>query len=183
MSRRTSQRKPKLSQRRSIRLDDLPPGMREQAARKLRAQMGVEEWKIQDRANKFGAKSFRDENGDWWDSESEYKRWLELQQLERAGEIRNLRAKVAYNFGLVTYDDAGKQRREWLVIRSKGYPNGRKVKYIADFVYIDCRRERGRAGVMVVEDRKGFQTQESKLKIALMELFYGVRVEITRAPK
>lgn len=62
-----------------------------------------------------------------------------------------------------------------ILIRSERYPNGRKASYRADFVYQDHdRNER------VVEDVKGVDTSESRLRRAIVEAQYGVRVEIVR---
>lgn len=84
-----------------------------------------------------------------FDSRKEARRWTELQLLQRGGEIRDLRRQVKIE--LVGRDGA---------LRSA---TGRKLSYRADFVYFDCRH-----GYEVIEDAKGFQTPEYKLKRAVL---------------
>ena len=64
------------------------------------------------------------------DSKKEATRWMELQMLQRAGEIANLRRQV-------TFELIPKQDGE------------RACNYIADFVYLD------KSGKTIVEDAKG----------------------------
>ena len=62
-----------------------------------------------------------------------------------------------------------------VLIRSKGYPNGRRASYIADFKYFtDIEGNR-----MVVEDVKGMDTPVSRLKRAIVEAQYGIRILLT----
>lgn len=90
-------------------------------------------------------------------SAKEARRWKELQLLERAGHISDLRRQVKYILIPTQYDDKGK-----LLFRG--------VNYFADFVYRD------RAGKIVVEDCKGFRTEVYKIKAALMYLNYRIKV-------
>lgn len=100
-----------------------------------------------------------------FDSKGEGDRYLQLKIMERAGEIRDLEVKPVFYFCL---DD------RWAVIRSKGYPNGRKVKHIADFAYFDMRRNKD-----IVEDYKGdIDDDKGRLKRAFVELIHGVRIEL-----
>jgi hypothetical protein len=98
-----------------------------------------------------------------FDSKGELRRWHELQLLMRVGEISELRRQVKF---LLCVN--GKP----IFVRSEGFPNGRKVKFTADFVY----RENGRE---VVEDFKSYQTDIARLRIALVEACCGVIVKIT----
>lgn len=100
-----------------------------------------------------------------FDSRGEAKRWVELQLLERAGEIRNLRRQVV--FPLVIDGEP-------VLIRSEGFPGGRAAKITLDFGYIENEAE-------VTEDFKGFFTPEAKLRIAVFEAIYKTRVRISRA--
>ena len=98
--------------------------------------------------SKYRARGFRDGDGLWWASQAEYRRWRELQVLEAAGAIGNLRRQVGYPLEV----------------------NGQKIcRYVADFVY-------EQAGAEIVEDVKGFRTPEYKLKAALMKACYGVEI-------
>lgn len=114
-------------------------------------------------ANKYRAqKTVVD--GITFDSKKEAKRWCELRLLEKAGHIMNLE----------------RQHAIWLTIgntpikkKSKGYPNGRRVKWIADFVYFEGTKR-------IYEDTKGFRTREGALKIAIVEAMHPhVEVRLT----
>lgn len=85
-----------------------------------------------------------------FDSKAEAARFFELKLLERAGKISEL--KLQPEFPLL--DDFAK--------------NGKKVrgiKYVADFIYIEN-------GKIVVEDVKGMETREFKIKRKLFESKY-----------
>lgn len=88
-------------------------------------------------------------------SKREARRYGVLKMLEQAGEIRELERQVS--FPLMC---DGKP----IKIRSRGVPNGRQVRYVADFVYFDVRSNR-----RVVEDVKGYPSDVYKLKRAIME--------------
>ena len=95
-------------------------------------------------------------------SKREAKRYQELKLLERAGHISNLQLQPSWTFSVAGND---------LLIRSAGYPNGRKAKYVADFAFTD------RESVYHVQDSKGFRTDVFKWKKALMEACHGIIVE------
>jgi uncharacterized protein DUF1064 len=103
-------------------------------------------------------------DGEWFDSQSEAVRYGELRMLQRAGQIRGLQRQV--KFPIVINGESVK-------IRSEGYPNGRAVTYIADYVYFEGEAR-------VVEDRKGMDTPISRLKRALIEAIYHVKVRVTK---
>lgn len=89
-----------------------------------------------------------------YDSVREAKRAVELNLLERSGQISNLREQV--KFELVPKQDGE-----------------RSVSYIADFVYIEN-------GIEVVEDVKGFKTREFVIKRKLMLWLHGIRIKVVR---
>lgn len=94
-------------------------------------------------------------DGMTFDSKAELKRWLELQILERIGEIRCLNRQVPY-----------------LLIPKTKRPSGgheRECTYVADFTY-------DRNGVLVVEDVKGAATPEYRIKRKLMLFVHGIEV-------
>lgn len=97
-------------------------------------------------------------------STGEAKRWSTLRLLEKAGTLFHLQRQVSF---LLVIDSKP------ILIRSAGYPNGRAVKYTADFTYTD---ETG----FVVEEYKGFDTMESRLRRAVFEAIYGIQVRVTR---
>lgn len=84
-------------------------------------------------------------------STGEAARWGELQLLERAGAITGLRRQVSYP----------------LVVNAVLV-----ATYVADFVYWEGGRE-------VVEDWKGVETKEYKLKAKLVEACHGITIRVT----
>ena len=95
--------------------------------------------------NKYGAKKTM--VGDIkFDSRREASRWMELQLLERAGEISNLRRQVKVEL-------MGQHRP--LFTRT-----GRKMKFTADFGYTEN-------GVDVLDDCKGMPTRDYEVRVAV----------------
>jgi hypothetical protein len=112
------------------------------------------------RASKFGAERAESQDGRRFASKAERDRYEELRLLEAAGEIRGLTCQPSWHFPI------------------NGVPltiGGRKVRYTADFLYVDCR-----AGTTVVEDVKGVMTRDAVLRIALMRAVHGIEVRIVR---
>jgi hypothetical protein len=91
-----------------------------------------------------------------FDSKKEANRYSELVLLERAGKIQNLERQV--KFELIPY-----QRIDGKVVE-------RACHYIADFVY-------QQDGKKVVEDTKGYKTQEYIIKRKLMLYLKGIRIQ------
>ncbi|MEQ3625956.1 MAG: DUF1064 domain-containing protein [Celeribacter sp.] len=112
------------------------------------------------KANKFGAIAVT-VDGIRFDSMREARRWGELRLMEKAGEIRNLRRQVRIPLegrnGPIAFQ-----------------PSGRKAVYVADFVYEDSRLE----WAEVIEDSKGHQTPDFKLKRAVLAA-QGVEIVLT----
>ena len=108
------------------------------------------------RPNKYGAEPTV-LDGVRFHSKKEAKRWAELCLLERAGEIGNLERQV--EIPLVGRDGP--------ILT----PTGRQAHYIADFTYVDWRLN----GVKVIEDAKGAETPEFRLKRAILRA-QGVEV-------
>lgn len=96
--------------------------------------------------------------GRTFDSRKEFDRYQELLLLQRAGKIRDLQTQVRYELIPNQYGPDGK-----MVERS--------VAYKADFVYQDMA-----TGQTVVEDTKGFRTQEYIIKRKLMRYRYGIEI-------
>jgi len=86
----------------------------------------------------------------WFDSQKELRRWGELQLLQKAGEITNLRRQVPYEL----IPKNGKLRH---------------IVFIADFVYEENGKE-------VVEDSKGYRNRLYMLKWRLMLDRHGIQV-------
>jgi hypothetical protein len=95
--------------------------------------------------NKYGAK--KTQVGEVkFDSKKEATRWMELQLLERGGEISELRRQVKVEL-------IGQYRP--LYTRT-----GRKMKLTFDFAYIED-------GVQVYEDAKGMPTRDYEVRVAV----------------
>lgn len=104
-----------------------------------------------------------------FDSKKEYERYCELQLLEKAGKIQNLRRQVKYV--LIP------EQREPDIINpncslKKGKLLERECSYFADFVYEEN-------GETIVEDVKGFRTKEYGIKKKLMLYMHGVKIRET----
>lgn len=104
--------------------------------------------------SKYKAKKVKTEDG-VFDSQKEYKRWLELKQMLAEGTIKNLQRQVSYEL-------IPKQLISGKVVE-------RACSYKADFVYTFM-------GDTIVEDAKGFRTPEYIIKRKLMLWVHGIRV-------
>jgi hypothetical protein len=99
--------------------------------------------------NKYG-NQITESNGRKFRSKLEAGRNSELEALERAGLIRDLRRQVPYHLEV----------------------NGVRItRYDADFVYFDTA-----TGNETVEDTKGFETEYYKIKRALMLALNGIAI-------
>jgi hypothetical protein len=106
--------------------------------------------------NKFGAK--KTQVGEIkFDSRKEANRWMELQLLERGGEISNLRRQVRIPL-------MGQHRP--LYTRT-----GRKMVMTVDFAYIED-------GIEVLEDSKGAWTRDFEVRYAVA-IAMGLNLRIT----
>jgi len=113
--------------------------------------------------NKYGAKKV-EVNGEKFGSKLEHSRWCGLLVAERAGLISELKRQVPFVLApsVKFYDEN----------RSKP-----ASKYIADFVYFE------KDGNQVVEDVKGVQTTEFRIKRHLMLSVHGIQVKLIGARK
>lgn len=102
--------------------------------------------------SKYGNKPTKTGDGVIHDSRKEAQRWAELQMLEKANLIRNLRRQVKYE----------------LIPKQEGE---RSVTYIADFVYDDLE-----SGKHIVEDCKGMRTPAYIIKRKLMLYVHGIKI-------
>lgn len=119
------------------------------------------------RKNKYHARKVT-VDGITFDSRKEADRWRELQLLERAGKITELKRQV--KFTLIPT-----QRKFCNEIGKDGrFKNGevleRPVAYIADFAY-------WQDGKYIVEDTKGVKTPEYVIKRKLMLFLEGIRIQ------
>lgn len=90
-----------------------------------------------------------------FDSAKEWRRNQELETLQRAGEISELKRQVPFTLmpSYTISDETTKQ----------GFRTVREIRYIADFTY------RLKNGKRIIEDVKGIQTDVFKIKRKLLE--------------
>jgi len=93
-------------------------------------------------------------------SKAEASRYQELKLLERAGEIKDLELQPKFTF--------------WINGKFLTYDTGHKITYTADFRY-----KEGEYWEEIVEDKKGFMTQPTRIRLALMKAVNGIEVRIT----
>ena len=106
--------------------------------------------------NKYGAKKTTDD-GITFDSKWEAQRWGELQAMERGGLVRDLERQVKYD----------------IVV------NGEKIcRYVADFRYKIVDDDGGTKEV--VEDAKGFETADFKIKKKLMRAVHQIDLYLSK---
>lgn len=99
--------------------------------------------------------------GELFASKAELKRWLYLELLQRAGEISGLERQVQFSLTIPAHQST---TGNWVLPQYVGC-------YIADAVYRD------ESGVLVVEDVKGVQTPEYKLKKRLVKALHGIDIQ------
>jgi hypothetical protein len=90
-----------------------------------------------------------------FDSAKEWRRNQELEALQRAGEISELKRQVPFTL-MSSYTIADETTRQ-------GFRTVRGIRYIADFTY------RLKNGTRIIEDVKGMQTEVFKIKRKLLE--------------
>jgi hypothetical protein len=106
--------------------------------------------------NKYGAK--KTVVGEIkFDSKKEAHRWIELQLLEKAGEISNLQRQVKIELlGHIAP----------VLTRT-----GRKMRLTVDFAYVEN-------GLLIYEDVKGFMTRDYDVRVAVVKAM-GLEVKET----
>ena len=114
--------------------------------------------------NKYHNRKVKTSDGVVHDSRKEANRWVELNLLERAGEITELKRQVEFLLIPPQYEDVtmGKKKKRKLVERA--------VVYRADFVYQDEN------GDIHVEDTKGYKTRDYIIKRKMMLYVYGIKI-------
>jgi hypothetical protein len=96
-------------------------------------------------------------------SKREGARYRLLKEREAKGEISNLELQPSFKL---------KSGDRPILLKSKGYPNGRQATYFADFAYWCPVQEK-----RIIEDAKGMKTDVYKLKKAIVEAqFPGVKI-------
>ena len=106
--------------------------------------------------NKYGAQKTKF-MGYTFDSRWEAERWGELTAMERGGSIKDLERQIKYD----------------IVV------NGEKIcKYVADFRYNQIEEDGSQKEI--VEDAKGVETADFKLKKKLMKAVHGIEIKLSK---
>lgn len=114
---------------------------------------------------------------DGYASKKEAERAAELRWLQRAGKIRDLREQVEYVLIEPKYEEIPRIGKRGKPIKPKRVCVERGLKYVADYVYVDCK-----TGETVVEDTKGYINTSAAtyklfvLKRKMMLEKYGIKV-------
>ena len=110
-------------------------------------------------------------NGEIFDSKKEYKRFLELELLEKSGAISNLQRQVKFVLIPTQHErierhseKTGKRLKDKLKVVEH------ECSYFADFVYYNQN------GEMIVEDTKGMRTTDYIIKRKLMLFIHGLKI-------
>lgn len=119
------------------------------------------------RGNKYHAKSVVID-GIKFPSGKEGARFLHLQELEKRGEISNLRRQVRFELLPAAYKDVVKHLKTKDKVVRRLFLN--PVSYVADFVY-------EKDGQTVVEDTKGYKTPEYVIKKKMMYALKGIEIQ------
>ena len=118
--------------------------------------------------NKYHSKTVSVQ-GEVFDSKKEARRYLELQQLEKAGLISKLERQKKFVLVPAMYEESTRGPRGGI---KKGKLIEREVAYYADFVYFDEISKQ-----FVIEDTKGVRTKEYIIKRKLMLWVKGYRIK------
>ena len=120
---------------------------------------------------KYRNEKVRTKDGETYDSRKEFRRAKELELLERAGEISNVRRQVKY---ILIPAQRGPEEIWPRGGRRPGPLLERECSYVADFVYEEN-------GETVVEDVKGYREGQAYnvfvIKRKLMLWIHGIRVK------
>ena len=95
-------------------------------------------------------------------SKREAGRYRDLKRFEGFGLISDIQLQPKFPLGT---DEAP------VLIKSAGYPNGRRAAYFADFKYWN-----NGTSLEVIEDVKGIDTPLSRLKRAIVEAQYSIEI-------
>ena len=106
--------------------------------------------------NKYGAKKTQF-MGYTFDSRWEAERWGQLTAMERAGAIRDLERQIKYD----------------IIVNDQ-----KSCRYIADFRYTQV--EEDGSETKIVEDAKGVETADFKLKKKLMLAVHGIDIKLSK---
>lgn len=113
---------------------------------------------------KYHNRTFTNKYGKW-DSELEFYRYLFLLNAEKKGLISGLQRQVRFELVPSQRETTmiDKETKRGVVRKTKTYVVERPVDYTADFVYVKAD-----TGLTVIEDTKGYRTQDYIIRRKLM---------------
>ena len=115
--------------------------------------------------SKYRAKKIK-VDGMVFDSKKEYRRWRELQLLEKSGVISDLQRQVKFILIPAQREPETIGKRGGII---KGKVIEKECSYYADFVYLEN-------GEKVIEDTKGIRTADYIIKRKLMLYIHNLRI-------
>lgn len=124
-------------------------------------------WRNYGTGSKYHAKKVSIQ-GEVFDSKKEARRFLELQMLEKAGQISGLQRQKKFVLVPAQYEPETTGPRGGKI---KGKLLEREVAYYADFVYFDEEEKD-----FVIEDTKGVRTKDYIIKRKLMLWLNGYQI-------
>ena len=126
---------------------------------------------------KYGNRKVTTADGSKFDSQKECQRWYELQLMQKAGLIENLRRQVKFVLIPTQYREYERFGKDGKPLKPLRKLLEHECSYIADFVYHD-----NRLNETVVEDVKGYRDPSSAgyakfvIKRKLMLERYGIQI-------
>lgn len=120
---------------------------------------------------KYGNRKVTTADGSKFDSQREHHRWCELQLLERAGRITDLRRQVKFVLVPAQYKEYERTGQRGQQLKPMRKLLEHECSYIADFVYHDVATDE-----TVVEDAKGFRTDAYVIKRKLLLERFGLHI-------
>jgi len=102
-----------------------------------------------------------------FDSKLEFERYVFLKDQQKVGMIRHLKVHTKHRLEL---------NDRPLLIRSHGYPNGRRSTWTDDFSY-EVREESG-TWSKIIEDVKGRDTYQERFKRGVFEMLTGQQIVV-----
>lgn len=121
--------------------------------------------------NKYGAVKVKALDGTVYDSKKERSRAIQLEMLQRAGKIKDLKRQVPFELIPAQYETVERYGKGGKRLKDGKKLIERKCEYVADFTYIDVE-----TGEYVVEDAKGVRTKEYVIKRKLMLHVHGIKL-------
>jgi len=122
--------------------------------------------------SKYHSKKTISRDGKLHASKKEADRWVQLNLLERAGKIKDLKRQVEFELIPAQYESYERYGKKGQRLKDGRRCVERSCCYIADFVYIEN-------GELVVEDTKGVRTPDYIIKRKLMLKVHGIKIRET----